>query len=103
MDKQTADIIKEIIDLDCTMTNAFSDGKGNFCFVGGLFATIAPDWASGNSLTPHPVNIWAAIISNFGLTAEFLNDAVSINDRRPDRLERVAALKAHVDAHTTKE
>lgn len=99
MDKQTADIIKDIIDLDCTMTGRFADGNGNFCFVGGLLATIDPDWAVSPFFTD-TVFTTDMLLTHFGIEREFLQGAVKINDNHSARPARVAALKAHVDAHT---
>jgi hypothetical protein len=101
MDQVTADLIKGIIDLDCTITRRLRDGKGGFCFLGGLLAAMDPDWAVTGEGLPGGF-VGPLIVEAFGLGDLRIEDAPRINDsercrRRP---ARVAALKRFIDENT---
>ena len=85
MDQQQYEIACEIVKQDCTLEGMLKDRIGNFCFIGGLYTVIDPDWAMG--VIPIYQNPYLAVEEAFGIDSEPVIEA-NDNDKSgdPDRI-----------------
>jgi hypothetical protein len=103
--EDVAELIKDIIGVDCGAQYMLKNPEGDFCVVGGLYACVNPDWADAE-LTYHGAstnNVRRKIEDALGLERGTLRGIYRVNDDFSDKLARRRELCAWVDSHTQEE
>ena len=100
MDKTQYEIAMAVADLDCEATKTlrrldYMDDQIKFCIIGGLYATLNPDWAvHGDNVINPSTNIMGEVQDAFGLSHTETMGLIQINDnarRVTDRRMRIKA------------
>ena len=95
MERTQYEIAIAVADLDCEATGDFrrvnDNNEPKFCILGGLYATINPDWAVEGDDTN--TLILESVRAAYGLDFPELRGLARINDNAPDVETRRARIK----------
>ncbi len=100
--QDVAKLLKQIIKVDCT-GQGYLRKDGEFCFIGGLYACVDPDWATKRPPLYSVVSttrLRRKIEGALGLEKGSLLGAYQINDTFSDTDERREALTKWVNRQT---